>query len=595
MVIFAARFFALLISFLTLGSSAQGATDPLPFAAWSERFAEDWVRLSPEYSTSLRYFPAEEQARLDAQSSVVGDKQREQRLALAKAGLAQADAYLTTSLAPDQRVNALTLRWSLSNAIDAAAFEDHRFVFNQNFGAQVRYQSLFAENQPLRRAADLPAFMARLRAMPQRIEQELSQAQRSVARGFLPPRFIAQRARMQLRLLLESPLAEEPAVAGFTRRVAAIPNLDAQARERAVAEVQKTVTQEVRPAWARVATFLDGLVARAGDDAGLWRLSGGAAAYAQALQSNTTTRMTADEIHQLGLREVVRIEREMDLVLVRMGRSVGSVAQRVEALRVENQPPAVPDPRPMLLQRYTEMVADATRRSQALFNLQPAAGIEVRRVGPLTERTASASYTTPAPDGSRPAVFWVPMPGPSFDTLRMRSLAVHEAVPGHHFQLALQQENTALPKWRQLRVFGGGSAHSEGWALYAERLAIEQAWYEGDDKSLLGALDGQLFRARRLVVDTGLHAKRWTRQQAIDYGIGAQEVERYVANPGQACAYMVGMLRIVALRDEARAALGEHFSLREFHDLVLKTGSVPLDVLGDVVRHWLAQQRPAQG
>jgi uncharacterized protein (DUF885 family) len=170
----------------------------------------------------------------------------------------------------------------------------------------------------------------------------------------------------------------------------------------------------------------------------------------------------------------------------------------------------------------------------------------------------------------------------------MRSLAVHEAVPGHHFQLALQQEQATLPKWRQRRIFGGGSAHAEGWALYAERLAIEEGWYEGDPHSLLGALNSELFRARRLVVDTGLHAKKWTREQAISYGIGAQEVERYIVNPGQATAYMIGMLRILALREETRAKLGAKFDIKAFHDVVLKTGSVPLDVMADVLRSRLA-------
>jgi uncharacterized protein (DUF885 family) len=183
------------------------------------------------------------------------------------------------------------------------------------------------------------------------------------------------------------------------------------------------------------------------------------------------------------------------------------------------------------------------------------------------------------------------MRGPSFDMIRMRSLSYHEAVPGHHFQLAIQQEQTGLPKFRAQRIFGGGSAHSEGWGLYAERLAVEQGWYEGDVPGLLGALGSELFRARRLVVDTGLHTKGWTRQQAIDYGIGAQEVERYVAWPGQACAYMIGMLRIVELREQARAALGEKFSLPAFHDVVLKNGSVPLDVLGQVVERWIAAQK----
>jgi uncharacterized protein (DUF885 family) len=264
------------------------------------------------------------------------------------------------------------------------------------------------------------------------------------------------------------------------------------------------------------------------------------------------------------------------------------VKERMEKLEAELQPPAEPDPRPGLIAKHTEYVKDNIRRSQSFFNLQPKAPVEVRREPALTEKTAAAHYSTPAPDGSRPGVFWAPLPGPQFGIARMRSLAVHEAVPGHHFQLAIQQEQTSLPLWRQRRVFSGGSAHSEGWGLYAERLAIDNNWYQGDPVALLGALDSQLFRARRLVVDTGLHAKKWTREQAISYGIGAQEVERYVVNPGQACAYMIGMLRMLQLRDEAQKKLGAKFNVKAFHDELLATGSVPLDVLGEVMQRWAA-------
>jgi uncharacterized protein (DUF885 family) len=172
----------------------------------------------------------------------------------------------------------------------------------------------------------------------------------------------------------------------------------------------------------------------------------------------------------------------------------------------------------------------------------------------------------------------------------MRSLAYHEAVPGHHFQIAMQQE-ADLPRYRRLLVFGGSSAFIEGWGLYAERLADENNWYEGDPQGRLGFLQMQLLRARRLVVDTGIHAKRWTRQQVIDYGITPQEADRYIAWPGQACAYMIGQLRIIELREKARMALGDRFSIKAYHNLVLETGSVPLEVLGQEVDAWILRER----
>ena len=560
------------------------------FADWSESFAADWVRQSAEWATSTQYFSGAEQAALDRQLSPLTPARRASALALAKRGLAQLDGYAPATLTPEERVSAALLRWSLQRSLAAAPFEDYNFVFNQLGGPHLRYVSLLAENQPLRKPADLAAFLSRLAQVDQRLDEGIARTREAAARGLLPPRFILERSRAQVQAFLaqtdDDKVRDNDIVAGLARRSARMDGLSGDDRQRAIDDATALVQTRVRPAYQRVLALLDELHPRTTADAGLWRLPNGDKAYAQALANFTTTALTAEQIHALGLREVARIEAQMDRVLIAQGRRDGTVEARMVALRAELQPPAEPDPRPALLERYADAVRDAQRRALPLFNLVPAAAVEVRRVPALTERTASAYYTTPAPDGSRPGIFWAPLPGPHYDVLRTRSLAVHEAVPGHHFQLALQQEQADLPRWRQRRIFGGGSAHSEGWALYAERLALDNGWYDGDPPALLGALDGQLFRARRLVVDTGLHAKRWTRERAIAYGLPAHEVERYVANPGQATAYMVGMLHILALRDEVQARMGQNFSLPAFHDVVLKTGSVPLDVLSDVVRQW---------
>ena len=562
------------------------------FADWSESFAADWVRQSAELATSTQYFSGDQQAALDRQLTPLTPARRAGRVALAKKALAQLAGYVPATLTNDERVGAAVLRWSLQSTVATAPYDDYSFVFNQQSGAHLRYVGLLSENQPLRRPADLAAFLSRLAQVDQRLDEAIARAREAAARGLLPPRFILERARTQVQDFLAQTLdannTDNDIVAGLARRSARVDGLAADERQRAIDDATALVQTRVRPAYQRVLALLDELHPRTTADAGLWRLPDGDKAYAQALSAYTTTSLSAEQIHAVGLREVARIEAQMDRVLAAQGRREGSVQARLVALRAELQPPADPDPRPALIQRYADAVRDAQQRALPLFNLVPAAPVEVRRVPALTERTASAYYTTPAPDGSRPGIFWAPLPGPGYDMLRIRSLAVHEAVPGHHFQLALQQEQADLPRWRQRRIFGGGSAHSEGWALYAERLALDSGWYDGDPHALLGALDGQLFRARRLVVDTGLHAKRWTREQAIDYGLPAHEVERYVANPGQACAYMVGMLHILALRDEAQAALGPRFRIQDFHDAVLKTGSVPLDVLSGVVRQWVA-------
>jgi uncharacterized protein (DUF885 family) len=306
------------------------------------------------------------------------------------------------------------------------------------------------------------------------------------------------------------------------------------------------------------------------------------------LRQMTSTNYTPEQIHAIGLQEVARIEQQMDGMLTSLGYTGGTIKERFARLEADSQPKEA-DPRPALLARYDSVLRDAEERAKLLFDIRPKAPVVVQREPLFTEKTAAAHYTPPARDGSRPGTFWAPLPGPQFRINTMRTLVYHEGVPGHHFQIALQQENSALPRFRRDRVFSAGSAFSEGWALYAEQLAAENGWYEGDVKGHLGQLDQELFRARRLVVDTGLHAMKWTRQQAIDYGVPPVEVDRYVANPGQACAYKIGMMRILDLRAKAQRAMGERFSIKEFHNRVLETGSVPLPVLEQVIDEWIAK------
>jgi uncharacterized protein (DUF885 family) len=426
------------------------------------------------------------------------------------------------------------------------------------------------------------------------MDESTARARRAAGRKFIPPRFILERSQAQVDTFLKPAPDQNVLVTSLARRTASLTDLKPEARAAALAKATAIVGEKIIPAYGRIKAFQAEIYPQTTDRAGIDRLPDGAAAYSRALANFTGTRLTAAEIHAIGLREVARIEGEMDRHLRALGFTEGGIEERMRALDKTFQPKGEGDPRPELLKRYTEMVRDAEKRSARIFNLMPRAPVDVRREPPLTEASAAAHYSVPAPDGTLPGIFWVPMRGPVFDVIRMRSLSYHEAVPGHHFQLAIQQETQGLPKFRTTRVFSGGSSHSEGWALYAERLAVEQGWYEGDVPGLLGALGSELFRARRLVVDTGLHSKGWTRQQAIDYGIGAQEVERYVVWPGQACAYMLGMLRILELREHAKTALGDKFSLPGFHDVVLRTGSVPLDVLAKVLDQWIAEQKAAK-
>jgi uncharacterized protein (DUF885 family) len=453
---------------------------------------------------------------------------------------------------------------------------------------QVRLVNFLSQMHPIRNRRDLENYQARLELVARQMDDGIVLAQSAAARGIIMPDFIIRSALGQFERFLDDEPRHNVLVVSLDERAATLKQVSDADRAEFVAAAEKTVRQSVLPAFRRAQALLQAQLPQASDHAGLCWLPGGPEAYAHALRHYTTTDLTAAQIHELGLKEVARIENEMDGLLRQLNYTKGSVKDRMGKLYSDAQMPTVPDPRPALLARYEEILRDAEKRAALLFDLRPKAPVVVKREPPLTEKTAAAHYTPPAKDGSRPGTFWAPLPGPTFSTAGMRTLVYHEAVPGHHFQIALQGEMPSLPRFRRDLVFGFVSAHGEGWALYAEQLAAESGWYEGDLKGRLGQLDGELFRARRLVVDTGLHAMKWTRQQAIDYGITPAEVERYVVLAGQACAYKIGMLKLLELRAEAQQALGPQFSLKDFHNVVLRAGNVPLPVLKQVVGDYLA-------
>jgi len=596
----------LAVLLLVSAATACGRTDssaPAPasadFDAWSERFAAEWVRASPQMATKSQYFMGAEQDALDRQLAMIGEwdwafggKALAARAAQARQGLEALGRFDAAALTPRQRTSAAVIRWSLEDAVTLSGFPEYRYVFDQFNGFQLDLINALTQSHPIRRARDVENYLARLPQVAPRVDEAIAEARTAEAAGILPPRFIVQRMIEQLDGFLKQPARENVFVTTLGTRMAAMPEpMAADARAGSMAAAEKAVAEFVIPAYQRIRALLAEQLPKTNDDAGVWRLPRGEEYYATQLASYTNTRLTADEIHAIGLREVARIEGEMDAILRQLGYANGTVNERYRQLEAAVQPKGPGDPRPQILADAEKWVRDAEKRAALVFDKTPRAPVEVRREPAFSEKTAAAHYTDPASDGSRPGIYYLPLPGPTFELVRMRSLAYHEAVPGHHFQIAMQQEMTDLPKYRRLMIFAGSSAYIEGWGLYAERLADENNWYEGDPRGRLGFLQMQLLRARRLVVDTGIHAKRWTRQQVIDYGITPQEADRYIVWPGQACAYMIGQLRIIELREKARAALGDRFSIKAFHNIVLETGSVPLEVLGQEVDTWIAAQR----
>jgi len=541
-------------------------------------FTDEWIRSNPGLATSARYFTGEEQDRLERQLTPETRAYRESRIQLARKGLAGLAKFDRAKMTEGQRLSADVMRWQLEIAAGEEPYLDFSFPLQQMNGVNINVVEAMTVRHPLANEKDAANYVAALGQVSARMDEAIAESRRLAAKNIIPPKFILQATIKQMQSFADPAPAQNPFVAVFAQRMETAKISEAR-RAELKSQAEKIVAAQVYPAWKRAIALMEAQLPRSTDDAGIWRLKGGAEAYAYFLRRFTTTDLTADQIHEIGLKEVARIESEMDAIFRRLGRTQGSVNDRIEKLKQDLGYPQTEAGRDLIMKDVEGILRDAEKRSALLFDKTPKSPIVAQPFPRFREANAAANYNAPAPDGSRPGVFQIPLRPDRMTKFGLRSLVYHETVPGHHFQIALEVENDDLPRFRQIRALGGISAFTEGWGLYAERLAAESGWYEGDLEGQLGQLDAALFRARRLVVDTGIHAKHWTRQQAIDYGIEPSEVERYVVYPGQACSYMIGQMKIVELREKARQALGGRFSLREFHDVVFDTGSVPLDIL----------------
>ena len=574
---------------MAIGVAGQGRT----VDGFFEEFSSDWVRRRPNQATQSRYFTGAEQDRLDQQLNPETPEFRRETVEQARRGLKELAQFDRSRMSGTERVSADVMQWQLQIIVEGEPFGDYDFSLEQFGGANVRLANLMTVVHPVRTENDARNYLIRLRLLDDRLAEAIEGAARGASRGILPPRFILQSTISQMRQFVSAPAAQNPLVATFAERMDGVKESTAEQRQQMRDEAARIVDSEIYPVWRKAIALLESQLPKATDNAGLWRFDKGAEIYAHKLKEFTSTAMTAAEIHQLGLREVSRIEGEMDAILRKLGRTAGSVNQRIERLKADLSYPGTSDGRSRIMADIETTIRDAEKRAGALFDLRPKAMVIAQPYPEFRWASAAASYTAPPVDGSRPGIYQMPLRPEYMTRFGLRTLVYHETVPGHHFHSAFSVENRQLPKFRQVRALGGISAIGEGWALYAERMVAQEGWYEGDLEGLLGQLDDELFRARRLVVDTGLHAMRWTRQQAIDYGIEASEVERYVVNPGQATAYKIGQLEIFRLRDKARTALGPRFNLKEFHNAVLSAGTLPLTVLEREVDAYVRSRQAA--
>ena len=514
-----------------------------------------------------------------------------------KRNIADLQAYPLEKQSESQRLSTAVLMWFLRVQADAERFQHHDYPVNQLFGVQNRWPSFMANTHRLLAPRDCEYYLKRLEGLPAKWDQVLESVKLREQKGVIPPRFVIEKVLKEMTDFVATPPAENILATSFKTRAAKIQKLSENDRADYQRKVEERIGTIVYPAYQKLIAYFAELLPKTTTDDGVWKLPDGEAYYAHMLRQSTTTRLNPGDIHSLGVSEVARIESEMRGLLDANGFAGQPIGAAMKALAADPRFlfPNDDSGRNAAIAEYTRLINQALERSKQLFVTLPQAPCEVRRVPEFKEKTGpGAYYEAPALDRTRPGVFYANLRDMNeIPKWGMATLAYHEAVPGHHFQLTVAQEIKGVPQFRKMIPF---TAYSEGWALYTEWLARQAGWYENDPFGDLGRLQAELFRAVRLVVDTGIHAQRWTREQAIAYmlektGMGEKdvtaEIERYIVAPGQACAYKVGMLKIQELRDGAQRELGEKWDEREFHDIVLKNGALPLEILEQQVKGWI--------
>ena len=555
---------------------------------------------SPEAMTYMGLFDrvnfiTRHNARLSIRDAQDAEEEHQKNLAR----LEMLKRYKEDSLSSNQLITKKIAIFDTENDINAFEnFRYHSFPVNQIGGTHLNLVEFMTDIHPIRSHREAKDFISRVKYIDQAMNNQILWLQQQASAGIFPPKFVYEHVIDQLETMVSGD--ENPLLDVFMRKIDKL-DLQLEDKDTLIADLNNAIDTSFYPAYEALLNYFKDTQEFANIHHGVWSLPSGDEYYALRLRSYTTTDFSAQEIHDIGLSEVARITKRMGEILNAIGyqsnKPVGLIMNDLnedeDFLYADSQ-----DRKEIVVADYNEMVAAATMGMKDYFYKLPNASVEVRAVPEYSEKTSAGGYyMSPSLDGKRPGVFYANL----YDikqtpTYSMQALAFHEAIPGHHLQIALNLENEDLTLYRR---FGyRTSAFSEGWALYSEQLALE-AGLARDLLDELGVLQSELFRSVRLVVDTGMHYKRWTREEAMDYmkritGMSdtevRSEIERYIVWPGQATSYKVGMLKILELREMAQQKLGEDFDIKKFHSIVLDNGIPPLFVLEDLVNEWVANE-----
>jgi uncharacterized protein (DUF885 family) len=557
-------------------------------AALDKLLAEQWeytLSHSPEFASILGDKRWNDQLSDFSQAAIDAD--------LAKTGefLRRFQAIDTTGFPQQEKLNQELMVRNLKDEIEGSKFKDWLMPVSQISGIHLQAPQ-FPAFLTFTTVKDYDDLITRYKKMPAAFDQTIGHMRTGMAAGLMPPKFLLEKVVVQCEGIASTPAEKSPFAAPLAKFPVGIPAAE-QARIREA--MLGAIRDSILPAYVKFAKFVKEEYAPKGRaEPGMWSLPEGEARYAWQVKQQTTSDLTPEEIHQLGLREVTRIEGEM----LELARKLGYQDLKSFNAAIEKDPKLHAQSRQQILDLYTKYIDQMYARLPQLFGRLPKAKVVVVPTEDFREKEASdAEYQTGAPDGSRPGRVQVNTSEPEKrKTISMESTAYHEGVPGHHMQLSIAQELPTLPPFRQQ---GGYTAFVEGWALYSERLGKEVGFYQ-DPYSDYGHLQDEMLRAIRLVVDTGFHYKHWSRDQVVKFfhdhsGIDEvsvqSETDRYIVWPGQALAYKIGQLKILELRERAKQELGARFDIRDFHDQVLGAGALPLGVLQEQIERWIAEEK----
>ncbi len=601
----------LLIVLALAGASVWFWFYPVTVTNYVNKFTAEFAFETPELLTGLGVI---DNTPLDFHSGKLADytkAQEDKQLARLKKSRAGMNRFNPEKLKGQEKLSWEIAAWFLDDIIAQSEFEHGGYRVNQISGPMVDLPQFLTDTHVIKTEESVKRYLSRLSEFGRVSGEVKARVEDDRAAGVTPPDFVIEKSLVGMRSFIEGGAENNPLVTTLPKKLDKIKGMTPEKKAAYLADAAKAVNEKVIPGYRSMIALFEDMAASATHDAGIWRIPEGDRIYAAALRNNTTTDLSAEEIHAIGLGEVERIEGEMTAILDAQGipavDEAGAAIPFASRIALVSQRPGDLFPnddtgRQAMIDYLTQLNKDVMELAPGYFITIPPQPVEVVRVPEYSQDSAPGGYyKSPALDGSRPGRFYINLKDTG-DNPRwtLPTLLYHEAAPGHHFQLSASQLIKGVPLLRKVSPF---TAYSEGWGLYAEKIAAEDMdLYATDPFGDLGRLQAEIFRAVRLVVDTGLHAKKWSREQAIEYMVAktgsteaetTREIERYVVWPGQATAYKTGQLAILRMRAKAQGELGAAFDLRNFHELILGNGAMPLGILERTVDEWIAKEKAA--